>query len=316
MIFLKKIERFFPIFLISGLLFGFFAHNTFIKLEPYIPYFLIGIMTLLFLKIDLLDILKHIKKPFLLIYISAIHLLLLPFLSYWLFQFLQPNLRISIVLLAALPAGVSSAVFTDIMKGKTSLALTIVIITNLLAIISIPFVFLLLSKLGDPSFLKLNAFNVNYLSMFNRLSIIIFLPLLIAKILKKVILKNLINKFNLPSYYNLSILALLFLMISTAISFQAQTIKLNFPLLIVDVGLLFLAFIVFQFIGYFAVFWMKKGEKIAAANATMIMNNILGIVLSIAFFQEIPSIMLYVILSFIPWNVMIILKHWYLKYLP
>ena len=61
-------------------------------------------------------------------------------------------------------------------------------------------------------------------------------------------------------------------------------------------------------------FLESKGEKIAVANAKMIINNILGVVLALAFFP--PEILTIVIVSLIPWNAMIILKHWYKKYLP
>ena len=79
-------------------------------------------------------------------------------------------------------------------------------------------------------------------------------------------------------------------------------------------GILFLMFIFLQLLGYFSVFWHKKGEKIAVANAKMIINNILGVVLALAFFP--PEILTIVIVSLIPLNAMIILKHWYKKYLP
>ncbi|MEK9656984.1 MAG: hypothetical protein VW378_01260 [bacterium] len=317
MLHLRKVEKYFPIFLILAVLSGFIFTKIFLQLESYILYYLMGIMTLLYLKIDLIDIIRHIKKPILLIYISVIHLLALPLFSYWLFQFLKTDIRMSIVLLAALPAGVSSAVFTDIMKGRTSLSLMVVIMTNILAIVTIPSIFYLLGMFGDPLYAKeVSNLNVNYIGMLNKLCWIIFIPLLIAKILKRIVLKKVIISLNLPDYYNMAILILLYFMISTAVAFQANEILQNWQSFLLDTGYLFMAFLVFQFIGYFSLFWMKKGDKIAAANSTMIMNNVLGIVLAIAFFSNEPKILIYVTLSFIPWNCMIILKHWYLKYLP
>eukprot|EP01047_Picozoa_sp_COSAG01_P000733 COSAG01_NODE_14_length_41020_cov_40.702133_25_plen_318_part_00 len=317
MLYLKRIERFFPVFLLLAVCSGFVFPQFFIQFESKILYFLMGIMTLLFLKIELIDILKHIRKPFVLCYISFIHLILMPFLVYWLFQFLPTSLRMSIVLLAALPAGVSSAVFTDIMKGRTSLNLMLVILTNLLAIITIPTVFYVLSMFGDPIYANEAAkFDIDYMGMLNKLSWLIFLPLLIAKILKRVVLKKVIKTLNLASYYNTAILLCLYFMISTVIAFQAEIIIKYWDKLIIDLLYIFLAFFIFQFVGYFALFWMKKGDKVAAANSTMIMNNVLGVVLALAFFTDNPRILIYITLSFIPWNIMIILKHWYLKYLP
>ena len=46
----------------------------------------------------------------------------------------------------------------------------------------------------------------------------------------------------------------------------------------------------------------------------MIMNNILGIVLAIAFFDQ--AVLNILVLSLIPWNIMIIVKHFYKRFLP
>jgi hypothetical protein len=105
-------------------------------------------------------------------------------------------------------------------------------------------------------------------------------------------------------------------MIMISIAYQADFLLTNIPLLIQPICILFGLFVLLQFIGYFSVSWLNKGEKIAVSNSNMIMNNILGIVLSIAFFTENPEITFIVILSLIPWNLMIMLKHWYKRFLP
>ena len=58
----------------------------------------------------------------------------------------------------------------------------------------------------------------------------------------------------------------------------------------------------------------SKGEKLASSNSCMIMNNILGIVLAIAFFDQ--AVLNILVLSLIPWNIMIIVKHFYKRFLP
>ena len=87
-------------------------------------------------KVDIIDVVTHIKKPLTVIYISCIKLILLPIIVYFVLIKADPTIQMSLFLLAALPTGVTSALFTDIMNGRTSLNLTIVIITNLLSIFS------------------------------------------------------------------------------------------------------------------------------------------------------------------------------------
>ena len=261
------------------------------------------IMGLLFLKVDIIDVLTHIKAPMSIIYITVLKLIALPTLVFFAFQNSSPELHMSLFFLAALPAGVSSAVFTDIMNGRTSLSLSIVIITNLLSIFTIPFLFFIFFK---------ESINIDHVSMFQSLIKIIFIPFLIAKVMKRILIPNIVQ--NLQSYLNCKIIILLSCMIAISIAVGAETLIHSFQENIKTLSTLFVCFIGFQLIGYFSVFWESKGEKLAVSNSFMIMNNILGIVLALAFFNQ--NILNIVILSLIPWNIMIIAKHCYKRYLP
>ena len=110
------------------------------------------------------------------------------------------------------------------------------------------------------------------------------------------------------------IIILLCLMIIISISFKAETILQYLDVHLQTLGILFLAFILFQIFGYFSAFWLHKGEKLAISNTFLVVNNILGIVIAIGHFSG--PVVTVVILSFIPWNFMIIAKHWYKRYLP
>ncbi|RAP31946.1 hypothetical protein DID76_01755 [Candidatus Marinamargulisbacteria bacterium SCGC AG-414-C22] len=306
---LKKRDKFFWIFLLISVSIGFIFPHFFLGLEQYTIFIIPTIIGILFLKVDILDVITHLQKPFLLFYISFIKLLFIPLITYFCFQWVEPELLMGLVLLAALPTGVSSAVFTDIMKGRTSLNLSIVILTNLLSIFTLPIVFLIFHKhLAIPT------------NLFFYLLGIIFIPFFIAKFLKRgvFVLIHKLTSFDIQAKlsrsYNLYIVILLGLMMTIVISFRADTIMQDLNLHLKSIGILFLAFILFQLVGYFSVFWLHKGEKIAISNSCMIVNNILGIVLAIGHFSG--PIVTFIILSLIPWNTMIIAKHWYKRYLP
>lgn len=301
---IKHFEQYFWLVLVASIIFGFLFPSYLQPLEGYILYFIMTIMCLLFLKVDIFDVVTHIKQPQFLVYIAFTNLIVIPLATFYVFKnFVDPATAMGILLLSSLPTGVSSAAFTDIMKGRTSLTLTIIILTNLLATVSIPFLFWLIYKAN---------LDLDYIALFLNLLKIILIPFGIAKFLKHVVLNGNTSKYD--DYYNSFIVAVLALMIMVSIAFNSEYILASFKEHIATMGILFLMFIFMQLLGYFSVFWHKKGEKIAVGNAKMIVNNILGVVLAIAFFP--PEILTIVILSLIPWNAMIILKHWYKKYLP
>ncbi len=301
--YLTKTDRFFWVFIIISIFLGLSYPQVFMPYEGYIIYIIMCIMGLLFLKVDIIDVITHIKNPLTVIYISCIKLILLPIIVYFVLIKADPTIQMSLFLLAALPTGVTSALFTDIMNGRTSLNLTIVIITNLLSIFSIPFLFFIFYN---------TDLNLNYMLLFTSLLKIILIPLLIAKLIKRVFIPNIVQ--NLQSYFNFKIIILLSCMVTISISVCSQTLIQTYSEQISPLLILFGCFLAFQLIGYFSIFWKSKGEKLASSNSCMIMNNILGIVLAIACFDQ--AVLNILVLSLIPWNIMIIVKHFYKRFLP
>jgi BASS family bile acid:Na+ symporter len=299
----KTFDRYFWLFLILGVVFGFLVPKWAVLFEQYIIHIVMAIMCLLFLKIDIMRIVKHLTTPFFLLFVCFITLIVTPLLTFLIFRFFEPNLFQAIVLLSALPTGISSALFTDIMRGRAPLALTITIVTNLFAAFTIPFIFWLLFK---------QNLDIDYFSLFVDLLSVIFIPFLIAKTLKHVVLKKW-HPF-LQNYYNSAILILLFFMIMIIIAYQADYIIQNFTSLLFPLAMLFVVFIFFQMVGYFSVIWRTTGGKLAVSNANLIMNNVLGVVIAVSFFP--PQVVTLIILSFIPRSILIICTHWYKRYLP
>ncbi|MCP4050002.1 MAG: hypothetical protein GY730_04780 [bacterium] len=305
MIVQNKIDRFFWIFLILGVLIGFLVPDLLNPFEGYVRYIVMIIMGLLFLKVDILDLITHIKKPWFILYVCFINMIVTPVIIYILFHSFGTDFAIAVVLLASLPSGVTAAVITDIMKGRTPLSLTIIIVTNLVATFTIPFIFWLLFK---------TSLSLSYWHLFKDLASIVFIPLLIAKILKRVLIKEHII-LKLQDYANVLIMILVSLMIMISVAYQADYILTNYKELLKILGILYILFFTLQIIGYFSVFWRnKKGGKVAVSNSNMVMNIFLGILLGLAFFP--PKVVTIIIMAFIPWSTMIVAKHWYKKYLP
>ena len=113
--YLTKTDRFFWVFIIISIFLGLSYPQVFMPYEGYIIYIIMCIMGLLFLKVDIIDVITHIKNPLTVIYISCIKLILLPIIVYFVLIKADPTIQMSLFLLAALPTGVTSALFTDIM---------------------------------------------------------------------------------------------------------------------------------------------------------------------------------------------------------
>lgn len=300
---INKLESFFWIILLAGVFGGLFTPSLFIPFQGLIIYIVMAILLLLFLKADLLEILADIKQPGLLLYVSFINLIVTPLVIYYLFNKVAGENIFGYVLLGCLPSGVSSAAFTDIMKGRTSLTLTLIVITNLLSIITIPLMFFILFN---------KVLDLNSLQMCWSLFKIFFIPFFIAKGIKYLIKTDVVAK--VQNYSNIIIVFLLASMIGISISFQSDTVLNSFVTEHKTLGYILMIILISQLIAYFSVSWKTKETKLAISNSNMIMNTILGIVLSIAFFPD--SVVYIMVLSMVPWTLMIIIKNWYQKFLP
>lgn len=299
---LHNTEKYFWVCLMSAILLGFIFPQPLMQFEGQVLYIIMSILFLIFLKVDLSEVIHFIKRPILLLHILSLNLIFIPLITFFIFKPLDPELTMGLLLLAALPSGVSSAAFTDIMEGHTSLSLTIILFSTLIAPITIPALFLLLYK---------TDLALNYWDLTQNLLLILFIPLIASQLCKGLI-KPVVEKGKI--YFNAIVIALLSCMIMVTIAIKAEYIMANFSEIAYILGILYAAFFIFQLLSYFGVFWLKKGEKVAVSNSKTIMNNILGIVLALAFFSE--KVELIVILSLIPWNTMIIVFHWYKRYLP
>lgn len=80
-------------------------------------------------------------QPLTVLFCCTARYCILPVLLYFLSLWIAPNYSIGILLLALIPAGVSSPAFVTIYGGNVALAITLVLVSSLLALITIPFGF-------------------------------------------------------------------------------------------------------------------------------------------------------------------------------
>jgi len=108
----------------------------------------------------------------------------------------------------------------------------------------------------------------------------------------------------------LSVLIMM-LIVMAVIGKEADYIRSNIRDIFGILLVLYAVFFVFQVVGYFQAFWLEPEERIAVSVSKMAMNNVLGVVIAISYFN--PQIALILVLSEIPWNTMPILYSFILK---
>jgi len=290
------IEKYYWLFFALGMALGWFGSSFVSFLSPYILHMLVIVLFLTMLKIDAKDVFSNFKNPFTIIYLSALILIISPIAFYYLVSlFLPPNYSFAILLLAAMPAGMSITAYAGIFKGNASLALTLTMVTSLLAPFTVPSIIY---------FLTGNSLQINVFEMLALLAEIIFAPFFLSALVRKIAAKQ-INRTE-KHFRPVSILFITMIMAASIAKISGKPLELNF--LWVVVSFLFVLAAALHIIGYYAAFWRGKADKISSSLAVAYMNSTLAIVLASSFFS--PETLLAIILYMFPTNIVLILFGW------
>lgn len=285
------IERHFWIFLIAGIVIGLWNPVPF-DIPGYLPKILLVLMLLfVFLKIDVLDIFENMRDFKKMIFIASAYMIIIPLLFFFLVSIFDRNLALGILLLVSMPAGVSTPALTDILKGNIPLSMSVVIVTQFIAPLTIPFLFWIIGT---------KDLDINKLLMLRDISVLVFLPLILAQFTKRIIPEAVKRNQHLFTSVNVF---LLFAFVYVAISLQRNIILENPASLIWKTALLYLVFIILHIIGYFISFSDSIKDRIAMSVTAAYMNNGLAIVLASSYFG--PDILVLMVLSEIPWNTLL-----------
>jgi bile acid:Na+ symporter, BASS family len=285
------IEKYFWIFLLAGIIIGLWLPVPF-KTPKVLPKVLLGMMLFfVFLKIDISAVAEKMKDYKRMVFISLVYMIIIPVSFFLLIRIFDKQMALGILLLTAMPAGVSSPALTDILKGNVTLAMSIAIITQLIAPFTVPLLFWMIGTKG---------LDINKLLLFRDIAIMVFVPLIIAQILKKYFPVAIKKSQHLFTSTNV---LLLFIFVYIALSAQRNIILDNPVSLVWKTLFLYLVFIILHAIGYYISFRESKEDKIATSVTAAYMNNGLAIVLAYSYFG--PEIIVLMVLSEIPWNTLL-----------
>lgn len=284
----KFIEKYFWIFLLAGIIIALWKPLR-SETPPYLLKLLLGMMLfLVFMKIDAIEVFEKIQNFRLMFFISLVYMIIVPVFFYFLTMFFDRQLATGLLLLTAMPAGVSSPALVDLFKGNISLAMSIAVVTQIIAPFTVPWLFWIIGS---------RSLEINILLVFKDIVILIFIPMILAQSAKR-FFPHAINKGqHLFTSVNIFVL---FSFVYIAISSQRDIIISNPVSLIWKTVVLYLVFAMLHGIGYLIGLKRNKEDKIAYAVTSAYMNNGMAIVLASAYFE--PDILILMVLSELPWN--------------
>ncbi|MFC1623576.1 bile acid:sodium symporter family protein [Patescibacteria group bacterium] len=285
-------------YLVIGLAFfvGIVYAESVVFLSGYSTLILATIFFLSSLKINLKEVKEYLTDKWMIILSNVFMLFLLPVFVYFTVDYFWPSLSIAFLLLAAMPAGMTAPLLSEISGGRQSLALVITITTSLLAPITVPLV---------VKFLAGASVDVSMIDMFILLATVIYIPFILAQFVKN-FWQNKIDKIS-GIFKPMSVI-LLGLLIMVIVAKQSDVIVEGFNIggeFTVYLLLLFVFFLLLHFLGYFIMFWKSRRDKITITVCLTYMNFTLAIELANKFFDE-PNIIIPVVFSVIPWAIMFI----------
>ena len=260
---------------------------------PHTTKLLIAIFFLSALKIDFKEAASHFQdNKRVLLVVTAWMLVVRPAVVYWLVRPFSPDLALGLMILSAMPTGMTSPLLTEIVGGKHSLALVLTVISSLLAPFSVPLMIKLLAGA---------AVTVSFWSMFLSLAKVIFIPFAVAQVLRLAWPKGVAKVA--PKFKPFSII-MLGLLIAGVVASKATDILggLTGPFG-ASIIALFAVFIVYHVAGYWLAFWRDKRERVTVTVCATYLNFTLAIYLAGQFFTD-QRIIMPAILSVLPWSLL------------
>lgn len=261
-------------------------------LVPWNTFILQAIFFLSSLKIDVRAVVRDLSDWRVVLAANAVMLVVLPFAVRLLLEPLFPSVSFSLFLLAAMPIGMTTPLLVEVMGGKQTLALVLTVVSSLLAPVTIP----IMTRLAYGASVSVDAF-----SMFRSLALVIFVPFLLAELVKRSA-PRIIVRVN-PRTKPVSI-ALLGLLIAGAVANQSEAIReavrTGWAETLLLVAGLYAFFVALHVVGYWSIWWKPREVRRTVAVCLVYMNFTLAIFLANRFFPR-PEVVLPLVLSILPW---------------
>ncbi len=240
---------------------------------PYPLYLMMLMLFFSFLKVEFVEILRHVRETLSVIPLLCLFkLVLLPAGLFYLFHFLWPKYAIPALLLSGVSTGVVAPFISGLLNASTLLVLVMVVLTSL----AVPFTLPALVKI-----LVGQTIEISVLAMVEMLVMVVLIPAAAAVIIRRfwrLFLRKL-ERVQFP------VSLLLLALVSFGIFPRYSHFFKERPLALLETVLVsYILSVICHLVGYFGTRSMNVQDRFAGAIAFANMNNVLIIVFSAQFF--------------------------------
>lgn len=258
---------------------GILLPDVFRPLNNFSTQFLILVFFFSSLRLSLTEVVSYAKDWRMLAVTSIFMLVVLPFALFIPALPFGQDWAVALLILGAMPTGMTIALVAEFFGGKTSLALVVTTVTSLLAPFSIPLVTKI--ALGE-------AVPIPVLQMFWSLFLTIVAPFMLAMLMKRAAPKFVERRDTL--FRNISVVAFGLLIagiIANTSSGDPISITLR-DILILCGATVWLG--VLTWAAYFITPWRARSERVTVALCMLYMNNTLALFVADKFFSPLGAV--------------------------
>ncbi len=261
--------------ILIGIILGLVFPSQLTVLNTYSTQLLILVFFFSSLRLSLGEVVSY-AKDWRMVLITALYMLvIMPFALFVPTSFLSREWSVALLILGAMPTGMTIALMAEFFGGKTSLALVITTVTSLLAPFTIP----LVTKIAIGQSVEIDT-----LGMFWSLSLTIVAPFILAMLVKRAVPKQ-VEKLD-GLWRNLSVAAFGVLITGIVASTQGGG-GITFTMR--DAWMMLISMVLLGAMtwgGYYIVQWRSSADRMTIALCMLYMNNTLALFVGERFFRD------------------------------
>jgi len=261
--------------ILVGIILGLVFPSQLTVLNTYSTQLLILVFFFSSLRLSLGEVVSYAKDWRMLAIVTTYMLVIMPFALFVPTSFLSQEWSIALLILGAMPTGMTIALMAEFFGGKTSLALVITTITSLLAPFTIP----LVTKIAIGQSVEIDT-----VGMFFSLSLTIVAPFALAMLVKKAVPTQ-VEKLD-SVWRNLSVAAFGILITGIVASTQGGG-GITFTMR--DAWMMLISMVLLGAMtwgAYYIVQWRSTADRMTIALCMLYMNNTLALFVGERFFRD------------------------------
>ncbi len=227
------------------------------------------------LRLSLHELLDYAKDWKMLLLANIFMLIVLPFSLFLPFTYFSTSWALALLILGAMPTGMTIALVADFFGGKTSLALLVTSTTSLLAPFTIPLVFKIAVGQNVP---------IPVLQMFWSLFLTIVIPFVFAMLVKRAVPRFVAKHDN--HLRQLSVLAFGVLIAGIVADTSGDTLIALSMRDVIVISLFVIWMGALTWASYSMIPWRQPSERITIALCMVYLNNTLALFIGDRFFHD------------------------------